>query len=122
LVERGSHRWQRTIARTPSTGWALAQSLVPVGTRHASLITSVWLLLLLLPLGYWGWWCRDMRAHVLLASAAAIGMTLAAAVRQFHVAFPTAWHWYVALFAIAAGMLLGQVASHMEQQSRARPD
>lgn len=108
VIERGARRWQGTLARTPMLGWAMVQSLVPAGGRHATALTLAWLVLLLLPLGYWGWSTRDRRAHVLFPSLLVIGIAIAAAVRTFGIAYPPSWQWYAAAAAVAGGMLLAQ--------------
>ncbi|HYW32953.1 MAG TPA: hypothetical protein VE869_15745, partial [Gemmatimonas sp.] len=107
-VARGAARWSGTLLRTPTVGWALVQSLVEVSSRPATALTALWLSLLTLPVGYWGWWTRRRRATVIIGAAVVLSACMVIAVRAFGVGDPPAWQWYLMAAGLALGMLVAQ--------------
>jgi hypothetical protein len=122
VVERGAQRWSSVVLRTPTLGWTLAQSLVRTGSPFANALTALWLLLLLVPLGYWGWWAGRLRAYVTLGAAVTIAIAMAVAVRMFDIAFPPLWQWCVLAAGVATGMLFGQLTFASARESHGTVD
>ncbi|MES2523911.1 MAG: VanZ family protein [Gemmatimonadota bacterium] len=108
-VSRGAERWSGLLLRTPTVGWTLIQSLVGVSSRPAAALTALWLIMLTLPLGYWGWWCRRARAGAIIGSVIIVSACLTTSVRAFGISDPPPWQWYTMLAGIALGMLVAQL-------------
>ena len=122
VVSRGPQRWSGVQLRTATVGWALVQSLIPVSSPGSAVLTGTWLVLLLLPLGYWGWWSRTGRAYVILAGSIVVATALASAGRLFEIASPPPWQWCLGAGGVALGMLVGRLTWAYGHGPRARHD
>jgi len=53
-----------SLSLSPAIGWALVQSVVPVGASIAPLLTVLWLVLWFAPVGYWAGMARRSHSRV----------------------------------------------------------
>ena len=101
------------IGLSPAFGWILFvpfQLAVGTGVRW---VTATLLCLLLVPLGYWGAWCRPRRYAVVLLTA---GVLLVLAVIPAAGGFPPVhWsEWLAALAGASVGWALQRVPPSMD--------
>ena len=108
----------QSVRLTPRLGWTLFAPFAPILGPLSELIACVWLVLMLLPAGYWA--ARSYSAaprFAVLITLGAIAIPLLISLLAFGGAVPGARDWLSSALGAAVGWAASGVLRHMTQNS-----
>jgi hypothetical protein len=118
----GGAELRRGLEFRPTMGWAYILPFDNAWTPAARRLTSLWLMLILLPLGYWALWAAHARPVVVTAL---VGATLASALvvlpAVLGVTASARWEWTGAAAGVACGAIVAEMIFLLTRSRRKPP-